>query len=90
MTTFNETAMAERFKSATEPTDHDLAKILLQTYAVIMKDTDNDHYEFEHLYGLRVMLRHIAGWLGGRYDDQTILELIRVNTKGTFKRLEKL
>jgi methyltransferase-like protein len=88
MTTFNETAMAERFKAATESTD--LASTMYDTYDLLMRLEPSNEREWEQIYGLRVMLKHITKWLDGQHDDKTVIDLVRLNIETTHKRLEEL
>jgi len=88
MTTFTETAMAERFKAATESTD--LANTMNDTYELFIKLQPSNEREWEQIYGLRVMLKHITKWLNGQHDDKTVIDLVRLNIETTHKRLEGL
>ena len=87
MTTFNETAMAERFKSATEPTDLKPTLISMMN-AISHKNSINDP-EYRYLLGAEIIMEYIYDWAGGGCIDKDLLELIEITVRGTQSDVDK-
>jgi hypothetical protein len=89
MTTFNETAMANRYKAAIQPTDADLSQTLVDMEEALCNYIDYNSDDYEAIQGTCTLLAHLQNWLMGGHTDTDILEIIRISTQGTGERMQK-
>jgi hypothetical protein len=87
MTTFTETAMADRFKAATEPTDLKPTLISMMN-AISHKNSINDP-EYRYLLGAEIIMEYLYDWAGGGRTDKDLLELIEITVRGTQADVDK-